>query len=121
MATQTDLGSIGISLKAGGIGVFTSDVDKAFAKAKASARDFKTAMKQEVRESNASLALMGEEFGIRLPRHVRSFVSSLPGISKAMSAAFGAFAVIAVAEALEKGIQKVKEWSEAAEKRRQEE
>src|ERR1700676_4968325 len=42
-------------------------------------REMAREMKANIREANGSLALLGEEFGVHLPRHVRSFVASLPG------------------------------------------
>ena len=74
------------------------------------------ALKKESSEAKASLALMGEEFGVKLPRHVRSFVAELPGVSKAMSAAFGAFAVVGIADALGEAAKKVYELYEAFKK-----
>lgn len=112
MATN-DVGSVGINLKAGGTATFTSDIDKAFAKAKASAREMAQAMRKEVQESKASLALMGEEFGVHLPRHVRTFVATLPGVSKAMSAAFTGLAIIAIADVLVKAAEKAYELAKA--------
>ena len=44
--------------------------------------------------------MLGEEFGIRLPRHVSNFVAELPGVGEAMSAAFSATAVLFIAQAL---------------------
>jgi hypothetical protein len=113
MSTTTDIGAISVSLRAGGVASFSSDIDKAFAKAKDSAKDFKSAMQREVKESNASLALLGEELGVRLPRHLRGFVSQLPGVSKAMSAAFAGVAVIAIAEVLVKAAEKAYELAKA--------
>ena len=45
-------------------------------------------------EARGEAALLGEAFGIHLPRHVRSFVAELPGIGTALSAAFAATAVL---------------------------
>jgi hypothetical protein len=63
-----------------------------------------------MREAKGEVALLGEEFGIRLPRHVRSFVAELPGVAPALSAAFSATAVLFLLEALAKGTEKLSEW-----------
>ena len=34
------------------------------------------------RESKASLALMGEEMGLHIPRHLRTFITMLPGVRR---------------------------------------
>jgi hypothetical protein len=99
------LGSLQINID-GNTASFTDAMTKAEAKAKASAAEIKRAIQQEIKESNASLALMGEEFGVHLPRHVRTFVSSLPGISKAMATAFTGLAVVAIGDALVKAGEK---------------
>ena len=51
-------------------------------------------MKADIHEAQASIALLGEEVGVKLPRHLRSFVAELPGVAQAMSAAFSGAAVI---------------------------
>jgi len=80
-------------------------------------------IQSEIRESNASIALLGEEIGIRLPRHVRTFVSELPGVASAMSAAFNTVAVIAIISVIVEAGKKVEEFveknREAAEKLKQ--
>src|ERR1700733_6790442 len=53
-----------------------------------------------MREAQGEVALVGEEFGVRLPRHVRSFVAELPGVGTALSAAFSATAILFVIQAL---------------------
>ena len=53
-----------------------------------------------VREARGEVALLGEEFGVRLPRHVRSFVAELPGVGEALTAAFSATAVLFIIQAL---------------------
>jgi hypothetical protein len=63
-----------------------------------------------IREAKGEAALLGEAFGIHLPRHVRSFVAELPGVGEALSAAFAATAVLFLVEALVKGTEKVVEF-----------
>jgi hypothetical protein len=61
-------------------------------------------------EARGELALLGEETGVRLPRHVRSFVAELPGVAPALSAAFSATAVLFLIEALVQGTEKLSSW-----------
>jgi hypothetical protein len=58
-------------------------------------------------EARAEVGLLGEEFGVRLPRHVRGFVAELPGVGEALSAAFAATAVLFIIEAVVKLTEKV--------------
>lgn len=44
-------------------------------------------------EARGEVGLLGEEIGVKLPRHVRSFLVELPGVGAAMSAAFSITAV----------------------------
>jgi hypothetical protein len=61
-------------------------------------------------EARGEVALLGEEFGVRLPRHVRSFVAELPGVGEALSAAFQATAILFVLEAVVKLTEKVSDF-----------
>ncbi len=72
---------------------------KAFEPAAEAAEDAGSRMTYSMGEARGEVALLGEELGIRLPRHVRSFVAELPGLGKALSAAFSATAVLFVAQA----------------------
>jgi hypothetical protein len=60
-----------------------------------------------IREARGEVALLGEEFGVRLPRHVQTFVAQMPGVGEALESAFAATAVIFIAEAIVKLTEKV--------------
>jgi hypothetical protein len=83
-------------------------------KAEGAADEVEVASKRSttaMREARAEVGLLGEEFGIRLPRHVRSFVAELPGVGEALSAAFSATAVLFLAEALIKASEKLSDFA----------
>ena len=61
-------------------------------------------------EARGEAMLLGEAFGIHLPRHVTSFVATLPGVGEALSAAFSATAVLFLLDALVKGTEKLSNW-----------
>jgi cytochrome c556 len=63
-----------------------------------------------VREARGEVALFGEEFGVRLPRHVQTFVAQLPGVGEALESAFAATAVVFIAEAVVKLTEKVSDF-----------
>jgi hypothetical protein len=60
-------------------------------------------------EAKGEIGLLGEEIGVHLPRHVRSFVAELPGVGQALTAAFSATAVLFVIQALIEITQKASE------------
>lgn len=61
-----------------------------------------------LREARGEAGLLGELFGIRLPRHVRSFIAELPGVSTALSAAFSATAILFIIQALIQAEEKLR-------------
>ena len=62
------------------------------------------------KEAKGEIGLLGEATGVHLPRHVRSFVAELPGVGKALTAAFSATAVLFVIEAIVQATEKLTEW-----------
>ncbi len=80
-------------------------------------------MRADMAEAKGSIALLGEEFGVHLPRHLRTFVAELPGVSAAMSAAFNAVAIFVLIDVIYKAGEKVVEFAkkneEAARKNRE--
>lgn len=67
-------------------------------------------VKYSTQEAKATMALLGEEAGIRIPRHLRSFVAELPGVGQALSAAFSATAVLILIQLLVEGTEKLANW-----------
>lgn len=62
-------------------------------------------------EAKGEIGLLGEEIGVKLPRHVRSFVAELPGVGEAMTAAFSATAVLFIIQALIEATEKAVEFA----------
>jgi hypothetical protein len=62
-----------------------------------------------MREARGTLALLGEDVGIRLPRHLQTFVAGLPGVSAGLAAGFAPIAVITLIDVLEKIPKKIAE------------
>jgi len=67
-------------------------------------------------EAKGSLALISEEVGVSIPRHLRTFIADLPGVGAALEAAFSVVAVIALVEVVVKAIEKFEKWRESIEK-----
>ena len=72
----------------------TAKVVTGMEEAKRATRQAAREMKADINEAKASIALLGEEVGVKLPRHLRSFVAELPGVASAMAAAFNGAAIL---------------------------
>jgi hypothetical protein len=83
------------------------NAEKAFNPAAEVVEEAGERMQFSMQEARGEVRLLGEEFGIRLPRHVSNFVAQLPGVGEAMSAAFSATAVLYLAGALVQATEKV--------------
>lgn len=108
------LGSIQVVLTAN-TSTFASDLDKASAKARASSAQIRKELRGIQDEANATQALFGDAFGVKIPRHLRSLVSELPGVGKALSLAFEGVAVVVFIQVLVEAVAKVKEIAKAFE------
>jgi len=65
-------------------------------------------VKESSREAKGEAALLGDMFGITLPRHVRNFIAEMPGIQTALKGAFAATAVYFLIEAMTEIPEKIK-------------
>lgn len=63
-----------------------------------------------MREAKGEIALLGEELGVKVPRHLRGFLAELPGVGQALNAAFSATAVLILLQVLVEGAQKLSEF-----------
>jgi hypothetical protein len=71
-------------------------------------------VKVNLREARGEAMLLGEAFGVHLPRHVTSFIATLPGVGEALQSAFAATAVIFIGEAVAKLTEKVTDFVSTA-------
>lgn len=96
---------------------FQSDMGKQPAVAKLTAGGIQKAFDSlDFGEARGGLMLLGEEMGVHLPRHVNSFLSTLPGVGAAMSAAFPVLAVVMLGEKVMDAVDKFGKMQEAMEK-----
>ncbi|MBZ5566565.1 MAG: hypothetical protein LAN64_01810 [Acidobacteriia bacterium] len=109
----TTVGAIQIDLVAG-LAKFKEGMREGTDVATRETRAMSQAMRSETQEARGSLMLLGEEVGVRMPRHLQAFVVQLPGVAKVMSAAFSSIAVLALIEVIVKGIEKITEWQKKA-------
>lgn len=101
-----DVGTLTINLVAK-TASFTPAMKKASDDAKTAAGDIRSSFnRMDFTEARGSIALLGEDIGVRLPRHLQTFLAGLPGVAPLMASAFSAVAVITlvskIAEAIEK-------------------
>jgi hypothetical protein len=77
-------------------------------------------MREEMQQSRESVRLLSEELGLGIPRGLQGIISKLPGLSTAMTAAFDAVVVFALAKTIyevgEKIVEFVHKTEEAAKK-----
>ena len=98
---------------------FQTGMAEAAKSARSAFSDIKTGAAEAGRETGYSMMearhgvmLLGEEFGVRLPRAVSSFVASIGPVGEAMEAAFPFLAIVAGATILIEHFSKLKEESE---------
>ncbi len=101
----------------------TEAFQKACNDAGVATKRFSKEFKGSMEESRGSLVLLGDQIGVAMPRELSRFISKLPGVSEAMSAAFSAVAVVAlinvIVDAGEKLDKFITKNQEAAEKNKQ--
>src|SRR5580692_10904033 len=92
---------------------FGTALDEVGGKADDAADEVEQGMRKStgsIREARGETMLLGEAFGIHLPREVRTFVAEMPGVNQALNAAFSATAVLFLIEALTQGVEKLTDW-----------
>jgi Lambda phage tail tape-measure protein (Tape_meas_lam_C) len=110
------VGTLQVDLIAG-TATFTGPLDKAPKQARQSAQDIQKEFNNiDLSEARGTLALLSDDIGLTLPRHLRSFVAELPGVSAALSAAFPVAAIIAAGVAIFEFTEKILKQKEAQEK-----
>lgn len=71
------------------------------------------------REGKAEIMSVNRELGLGVDRHLAGWISKLPGVGAALSAAFNVTMVLTIIKLLVDGLVKLSEWHEEAEKIRQ--
>jgi hypothetical protein len=112
---STTIGDVNINLRLS-LAQFSKDVKQGTEDARNATQGMASSMRENTQQAKAAMALLGEEIGVTIPRHLRTFISELPGVSTAMSAAFNSVAVLALIELIVKVAEKVQQWREQAQK-----
>jgi hypothetical protein len=101
-----DIGTLQVNLVTN-TASFTGPLSKAGQQAKNEAHGIQEAFGRiDFSEARGSIALLGEDIGIHLPRHVQTFIAELPGVGIALSAAFPVLAIFTAINAVRGFIQK---------------
>jgi hypothetical protein len=104
----------------------TGKVKTGFEETNKAARAMSRQMRTDMQAAKAEVQVLGQELGVHLPRAAKTFLASIPGVSRALSSAFAATAVVALGvaafqmgakfvEATQKARQSAKEISDAFE------
>jgi len=113
MAVVGDL-SVNLGLNSAG---FSGGISQAGVAARKFSEDFKTSMKESeysTMEARHAIMMLGEEIGVRMPRGVSMFLSSLAPVGGAMAMAFPLLAITALVPIIEKIIGKINEFKDKA-------
>src|SRR5271166_5169782 len=102
------LGTATVNLKAE-----TASFKAAMREAAATTRQTAAEMRTSMYEARGAITLLGEEVGVRLPRHLRNFVATLPGVSTLMSAAFSSIAVAGLGMVVLETARKIYDFAES--------
>jgi len=109
----TSIGEVNINLRLS-LAQFKQDTKEGTQAASRGVKDMANEMKQGTGEAKATLALLGEEIGVSIPRHIRGLIASVPGVGAALNAAFTSVAVIALIEVIVKIVEKLDEFKKRA-------
>lgn len=105
----TTIGEVNINLRLS-MAQFKQDVDSGTGAAKKSMNDLKDSVSHSSKEATGSLALIGEMIGVTIPRHIRGFITDIPGVGTALNAAFSGVAALALIEVIVKIVEKIQEY-----------
>lgn len=107
------IGQININLRMA-LTDFKKDVSDGTAAASKGIKEMGESFKKDTGEAKATLALLGEEIGVSIPRHIRGLIASFPGVGAALSAAFSSVAVIALIGVIVEIVNKIIEFRQKA-------
>ena len=114
MSGGVDVGSVNINLRLS-LKQFSDDVQRGKGAANDAAHGMAREFNNSSGEAKASLALLGEEIGVHIPRHLRSVIVSIPGVGEALNAAFSSVALMALISVIVAVVQKIQEFKAKAE------
>jgi hypothetical protein len=112
---QVEAGAVVINVKAN-LATFKQGMRDGSAVATRETKKLAGEIKGQMQEARGSIALLGEEVGVHVPRHLQTVIAKLPGVGTAFAAAFSSVAILAIIEVIVKLVEKIKAAREASEK-----
>jgi hypothetical protein len=109
------VGTLTVNLEAN-TASFSGDLGKASRSAEDFGRSASAAGQQvefSMREARGGIAMMGEELGVRIPRHLQMLAAEIPGVGMAFATMLPLIGVVAAIGIIEKLIEKHKEAAKA--------
>ena len=113
-AMSTQIGEVNINLRMS-LAQFKTDTADGAAAASKATKQIAQDTSVNMGEARGAMALLGEEIGVRIPRHLQTFIAQIPGVGTALNAAFSSIAILALVELLTKVVEKVQEFKQHAE------
>jgi lambda family phage tail tape measure protein len=129
MAGGVQVGTLSVNLTAG-TAAFESGMAKAGQTAKSTGKDIQSSFNQAAKagkdfgesttvnmmEAKGSMMLLGEEVGVRIPRHLQTLIAQIPGVSAAFAAMLPLVGVLAAVGLILKVIEHHEKLAEAIRK-----
>ena len=109
---STTIGEVNINLRMS-LAQFKQDTADGTKAASKSVKDMGESIKGETHEAREAFQLLGEQIGVRLPRGITNFLTTLRGVGSAMSAAFSGVAIIGLLAVIEEGAEKLDKFLES--------
>jgi hypothetical protein len=89
------IGQVDIELNAK-LAKFKSDLAQGTDAVTRGTKQMARSFREQTQEAKGSLALLSEETGVSIPRHLRTLIATIPGVGAALSAAFNSVAIVAI-------------------------
>jgi hypothetical protein len=107
----------GVSRASGSLNGLQSSFDATGEEAEQAGEEIQDSMDQStvsIKKARGEAMLLGEAFGVRMPRELRSFISELPGVGTALESAFTATAALFLLDLIVKLTEKTSDFVGAA-------
>src|SRR5437867_12432043 len=112
---STSIGEVNINLRMS-LAQFKTDTRSGMTEVTRATKEMSASFRDQSREAKASLALIGDEIGVSIPRHLRGLIASIPGVGSALSAAFNSIAVVALLGVIVEIAKKIQELADESSK-----
>jgi len=121
IATQFDIGPLQTGMKhaSSTVEAETAAMNEAFRKTVTNSEQAFRKVEYGSTEAREAIRGLGEEMGVRVPRHISSFLAEIGGIGPLMAAAFTPIAIVGLIDVIGHAADKLEEFREKPEKLRE--